>query len=168
MFQNKMKRLTAIAVAMLLLCICTIANADVPPLSDRLFDCAKGAIGALAAGQYDRLVTSMPFSDISPSADEWQSFAQGAFSSLSGSDPQTYYAVAYRIGSFWKIAVPVSEPSNDGVEALVLVSEDGSTISGYARSTWGSIRSEYESSDYVKWNHEYVSSTSAVIEADVD
>ena len=64
--------------------------------------------------------------------------------------------------------MPVSEPSYDGVEALVLVSEDGSTISGYARYTWGSIRSEYESSDYVKWNHEYVSSTSAVIEADVD
>ena len=167
MFRNKMKRLAAIAIA-ILLCLCTIANADVPPLSDRMFDCAKGAISALAAGQYDRLVTSMPFSDISPSADEWQSFAQGAFSSLVGSDPQTYYAVAYRIGNFWKIAVPISDPGSDGVEALVLVSEDGSTISGYARSTWGSIRSEYESSEYVKWNHEYVSSTSAIIEADVD
>ena len=167
MFRNKMKRLTAIAIA-ILLCMCTLAHADVPSLSDRMFDCAKNAISALAAGQYDRLVTSMPFSDISPSSDEWQSFAQGAFASLAGADPQTYYAVAYRIGNFWKIAVPVSEPDNDGVEALVLVSEDGSTISGYARSTWGSIRSEYESSDYVKWNHEYVSSTSAIIEADVD
>lgn len=166
MFRNRIKRLLSIASAAIALILCASACADVPPLSDHLFDCAKGAISALASGEYDRLVTSMPFSDVSPSADEWQSFAQGAFSSLAGSNPQTYYAVAYRIGGFWKIAVPVSEPDSDGVEALVLVSEDGNTISGYGRSTWGQIRGEYQSSDYVKWNHEYVSSTSAVIESD--
>lgn len=166
MYQNRTKILMAIVSTALMIILCATACADVPPLSDRMFDCAKNAISALASGEYDRLVTSMPYADIAPSADEWQSFAQGAFSSLVGSSPQTYYAVAYRTGNFWKIAVPVSEPDHDGVEALVLLSEDGSTVSGYARSTWGSICNEYLSSDYVKWNHEYVSSTSAVIEAD--
>ncbi len=168
MFRKNMKLLMAIVSALIALMLCASACADVPPLSDQLFGCAKDAITALAAGEYDRMVTSMPYSDISPSADEWQSFANGAFSSLVGSNPQTYYAVAYRNGRCWKIAVPVSEPNSDDVEALVLVSEDGNTVCGYGRSMWGQIRSEYQSSDYVKWNHEYVSSTSAVIEADVD
>lgn len=144
------------------------AHAEVPALSESLFNYAKGALSNLASGDYDRVVTKLPFSDISPSADEWQSFTEGSFSGLSGSSPQTRYAVAYWTGRMWEIAVPVSEPSSGSVEALVLLSEDGKSFSGYGCSDWKSIQAEYESSSHVIWNEEYNASTSAVVEHDVN
>ena len=140
--------------------------ADVPSLNTKMFDYAKAALKCLASGDYDRVVTGLPFSGLSPSADEWRSFAQGAFSNLSGSSPQTNYAVAFWAGRAWRVCVPVSEPSSDSVEALVLSSEDGSTFTGYACVTWDSVRSAYQSADYVSWDKEYSASTSAIVEND--
>lgn len=160
------KILTYTLIAALLAVCAATAFAEVPSLSESLFKYAKGAITSLAAGAYDKVVTSLPFSDVSPSADEWRSFAQGSFSSLSGASPQTKYAVAYWVGSVWKIAVPVSEPSSGSVETLVLISEDGSTFTGYGCSSWSSVCSEYQGSKHVVWNDEYSSTTSVVVESD--
>ena len=153
-------------IAALMLAAAAPALADVPALSGYMIDYAKAAITCLAIGDYDRVVTGLPFSGLSPSADEWRSFAQGAFSGLSGSSPQTKDAVAYWTGRLWRVAVPVSEPNSDSVETLVLSSEDGSTFTGYACASWGSVRGEYQSADYVSWNEEYSASTSAVVEFD--
>lgn len=158
------KILCSVLVAVLLLT--AAASAEVPSLSESLFKCAKGTLTALASGSYDKIVTSVPFSGVSPSADEWENFARGSFSDLTGSSPQTKYAVAYWNGSIWKVAVPVSEPSSGSVETLVLLSEDGETVTGYACNSWSRVQGEYESSSYVKWNSEYNSSTSAVVEMD--
>ena len=163
-----MKRKKYIAmVALMLLALCGNALA-VPKLSESLFDYAKATITCLASGSYDKIVTNLPFSDVSPSADEWERFAKGNFSNLTGSDPQTRYIVAYWTGRAWKVAVPVSEPSSSGIETLVLTSEDGSSFNGYGCMSWGDVKSEYSASDYVSWTHEYEDSTSAVIEADID
>lgn len=151
-------------VAILLLTAAAIA--EVPSLSENMFNYAKGTLSCLASGAYDKIVTSVPFSGVSPSADEWAGFAQGGFTDLAGSTPQTKYAVAYWTGSSWKIAVPVSEPSSGSVETLVLISEDGQSVTGYGCSNWSQVSSEYESSSYVSWNAEYNSSTSAVVEMD--
>lgn len=160
------KMLCCAIIAILLLTVC--ASAEVPSLSESLFKYAKGTLSCLASGAYDKIVTSVPFSGVSPSADEWQNFAQGSFSGLTGSSPQTKYAVAYWTGSIWKVAVPVSEPSSGGVETLMLLSEDGQTITGYACTSWSQVQGEYASSSYVKWNSEYNPSTSAVVEMDQD
>lgn len=146
---------------------CTAAQAEVPSLSEKLFKYAKTALACLASGEYDKVVTNLPFSDISPSADEWRSFAQGSFSALS-SKPQSKYAVAYWTGRAWKIAVPVAEPASENIETLVLVSEDGSSFSGYGCTDWGKIKGEYQNSSYVFWNDEYNASTSVIIEIDED
>lgn len=160
------KILCSILCAALLLACMGVALAEVPSLSDNAFKYAKGALKALASGEYDKVVTALPFSGVSPSADEWRNFAEGSFSGLSGSSPQTKYAVAYWTGSVWKLAVPVSEPSSDRVETLVLITDDGENFSGYSCSSWGNVKSEYQGSTYVLWNDEYNSSTSAMVESD--
>lgn len=163
-----MKKVLCITLIGLLLLGLTSVAFAVPKLSENMFDYAKATLSCLASGSYDKIVTSLPFSDVSPSADEWARFANGNFSDLSGTEPQTRYAVAYWSGRVWKVAVPVSEPNDSSVETLVLTSEDGSSFNGYCCMSWGDVENEYLSSDYVSWNREYAGSTSAVIEADVD
>lgn len=159
-----MKRKMLVFIAALLILSCSAAFADVPQISSGLMDNAKQALVYLSSGEYERLVTLLPFSDVSPSATEWQSFAEGNFSSLTGG-VQTEYAVAYWTGSIWKIAVPVSEPSAENVETLVLTSSDGQTFSGYRYSTWGDVQGEYPYASYVVWDREYIGSV-PVITAD--
>ena len=162
-----MKRFLICAIIAAMLTAAAVpALADVPALNSNMIAYAKGALSCLAAGDYDRVVTGLPFSGMSPSADEWRSFARGAFTDLSGTTPQTQYAVAFWYGRAWRVCVPVSEPSSDSVEALVLTSEDGSTFTGYACVTWDSVRSAYQSADYVSWDKEYSTSTSAIVEND--
>ena len=159
-----MKRNMTIALVLMLLCVAITAQAEVPQISDDLFSCAKKAVVYLSSGEYERLVTLLPFSGDAPSASEWQNFAEGNFSTLGG-DVQTDYSVAYWTGSCWKLAVPVTVPDSGSVEALVLTSDDGSSFSGYRYSKWKDIKDEYESASYVVWNQEYVEST-PVITAD--
>ena len=153
-----MKRAISILLAALM-CLSACAFADAPQLSNSLFGSAKQAVGCLASGEYERLVTLLPFSDVAPSASEWKSFARN-YSNLS--NPQSDYAVAYWTGSVWKLAVPIQEPSGDSVEVLLLTSEDGSAFSGYRYATWGQVVSEYSGSDRVTWNQEYVGASPQV------
>lgn len=163
-----MKKLLCCAlIAALTLTVAAPALA-VPSLGSDMFKYAKAALVCLASGDYDKVVTGLPFSGLSPSADEWRSFAQGSFSGLTGSSPQTKYAVAYWTGNVWRVAVPVSEPSSGGVETLVLSSDDGSSFTGYGCASWGSVQSEYQSADYVSWSEEYSGANSATVENDVN
>lgn len=162
-----MKRLISCMLIVAVLFCTAAAQAEVPSLSEKLFKYAKAALSCLASGEYDKVVTGLPFSDISPSADEWRSFAQGNFSSLPA-NPQSKYAVAYWTGHSWKVAVPVAEPASGSVETLVLLSEDGSSFSGYGCTTWSKVEGEYRNSNYVSWNDEYNASTSVIIESDED
>ena len=162
-----MKKIISCILIAALMCTAA-AFAEVPKLNENMFKYAKNALLALADGAYDKLVTSLPFSDISPSGNEWAELAEGAFTTLSGSEPQNLYAVAYWMGTAWKIAVPVSEPVSADVEVLVLVSEDGKSFTGYSCTTWGKVKKEYQAADYVQWNEEYNASTSVVIEFDED
>lgn len=156
-----MKRPISMILVLLLLCTFVAAHAEVPQVSGDLFSSAKQALVYLASGEYERLVTLLPFSDVAPSATEWQSFAEGNFTTLE--NVQTEYSVAYWTGSSWKIAVPVSEPNDDIVEALVLFSDDGIAFSGYRYSDWMTIRAEYEAASYVTWNKEYVNAAPVVV-----
>lgn len=152
-----MRRYISTALIVLMLFAAATAHADAPQISGKLFSSAKQALVYLASGEYERLVTLLPFSDVSPSAAEWQGFAEGNFSSLR-SGVQTEYAVAYWNGSCWKVAVPVSVPSSGNVETMVLTSADGKSFSGYRYSDWSDVCGEYESAPYVTWNKEYVGS----------
>ena len=153
-----MKRVLCIVLALLMLGFSALA--DVPNLSDSLFSSAKKAVAYLASGEYERLVTLLPFSSVAPSASEWENFASN-FSDLS--NVQSDYAVAYWTGNYWVVAVPVHEPDSGNVEALVLGSEDGASFIGYRYATWSQVESGYASSDRVLWNLEYVGSAPTVV-----
>ena len=153
-----MKRYISLILTILLLCTAASAHAEVPQLSGELFSSAKQALYYLASGEYERLVTLLPFSDVAPSASEWQKFAEGNFATLANG-VQTDYAVAYWNGSCWKVAVPVAAPNHGSVESMVLTSSDGHTFSGYRYCDWNSVKSEYETAAYVTWNKEFVDSS---------
>lgn len=148
-----------LCVILVLLLIGSTAFA-VPQLSGSLFDSAKQAVRYLSSGEYERLVTLLPFSDVAPSAAEWERFAR-LFANLS--DVQTDYAVAFWTGSAWVLAVPVQVPDSASVETLALSSEDGSSFIGYGYTTWGRVENEYSSSDYVIWNSEYVAGAPTIV-----
>lgn len=150
-----MKRMIDALCVVILLAANLSALAEVPQFSNSLFASGKDALVYLASGEYERLVTLLPFSDVSPSAGEWQDFAEGNFTTLANG-VQTDYAVAYWNETDWRLAIPVSEPNDDSVEVLVLISPDGNTLTGYRYATWGEISLEYESASYTIWNKEYV------------
>ena len=152
-----MKKVLCILLVLLLAGSAALAA---PQLSGSLFDSAKQALRYLSSGEYERLVTLLPFSVIAPGADEWQRFA-GSFSSLS--KPQTKYAVAFWSGSAWIVAVPVHTPDSGSVEVMALSSEDGATFSGYQCASWSQIESACAKSDHVLWNEEYVGGTPTVV-----
>lgn len=160
---ESMKKMIALMLALLMLGASALA--DVPKLSDRLFTRAKEALVCLSSGEYERLVTGLPFSDAAPSASEWERFA-GNFSDLSG--VQSDYAVAYWRGESWFVAVPVHTPSDADVEVLVLTSGDGDAFNGYRYSTWGKVQKEYRDSDFVRWNEEYLGGNAMVMADSVD
>ena len=149
-----------ICLALILLLVGATAFAAAPQLSDTLFQYAKQAVVYLSSGEYERLVTLLPFSDVAPSASEWERFA-GNFASLSGA--QYDYAVGYWTGTGWNIAVPLQAPEAGSVETLVLNSDDGSTFCGYRYATWSQVEAEYTVSEHVIWNKEYVSGAAMVV-----
>ena len=153
-----MKKLLCVLVALLL--IGTTALAGAPTLSDSLFGSAKKAVGYLASGEYERLVTLLPFSDVSPSASEWERFADN-FEDMS--HIQSDYAVAFWTGSIWVVAVPLQVPDSGSVEVLALSSEDGSTFNGYRYATWKQVEKALGDSSRVVWNREYVGDSATVV-----
>ena len=157
-----MKRILSVALLMALLLSACAFSEGVPSISDELFSAAKEALSLLSYGEYARVSEVPPFSGGAPSAEEWQQFA-GSFSTLDSGTVQREVSVAYWQGSCWYLAVPVTEPNRDGVEALVLRSDDGAAFSGYKYATWGDVKSGYQASDYVVWNEEYVAGTPVII-----
>ena len=151
-----MKRMLSLLLTILL--ISTVAFASgIPQFNSDLFLRAKQALTCLSTGEYERLVTLLPFSDIAPSASEWQEFVEGNFRDFPDVI-QIDYSVAYWTGNVWKLAVPVCEPIDDNVETFILTSPDGAVFSGYGYSTWAEVRGEYIFASYVTWNKEYVES----------
>lgn len=153
-----MKKIFCLLLITILIVPAALAD-SAPKLDSNLFAYTKNALICLASGEYEKLVSSLPFSDVSPSASEWQSFA-GNFNELI--DPQSEYSVAYWNGLCWNIAVPVKEPSDDSVEVFILTSFDGMSFSGYRYDVWASVNSEYARSEHISWNKEYSESAPMV------
>ena len=157
-----MKKIASVVLLMALLVSACACAEGVPSISNDLFSAAKEALSLLSYGEYARVSEVLPFSGGAPSAEEWQKFAE-SFATLSSGTVQREVSVAYWQGSCWYLAVPVSEPDRDSVEALMLRSDDGTAFSGYKLSNWGEVKSGYQASDYVIWNEEYVAGTPVIV-----
>ena len=66
------------------------------------------------------------------------------------------------VSKMWLMAVPISEPTDDDVMALVLLSEDFETFTGYAALSWAEVNEGTANSEYVWWNVEYDPGTRAL------
>lgn len=151
-------------VVLLLISVCLIAaaRAEVPQISEIMFSNAKQALACLAEGEYEQILSLLPFSAVSPSASEWQNFAESNFTTLTDG-VQTEYAVAYWTGTVWKLAVPATEPNDSSIETLVLTTADGVTFTGYRYAAWSEVFIEYQAASYVVWNKEYIPAQPFVI-----
>lgn len=160
-----MKRLASVILALTLLLSTAALASEIPQISQEMFLNAKLALTCLASGEYERLVTLLPFADVAPSASEWRSFSEGNFTTFDDGIVQTDYAVAYWTGFGWNLAIPTTEPDADHIETLVLTSTDGVYFTGYRFATWAEIKGEYLFAPYVIWDKEFIS-TAPIIAKD--
>lgn len=159
-----MKRFLTFAICLCLALLPVFAAAEeFPGFNANLIDDAKSVLKKFDAGDYSGASDILGCAD----ASELEKFVTGNFTQF-GSGVQTTYAVAYCASSgSWKVAVPLSEPSSEDVETLVLITDDtGSSFTGYRYATWGSVTQDYAACDYVLWNREYVSDSEIVIHSD--
>lgn len=159
-----MKRFLTFAICFCLALLPVFAGAEeYPGFNSNLMDDAKSVLKKFDAGDYSGAADILGCAD----ASELEKFVTGNFSQFGGG-VQTTYAVAYcASGGSWKVAVPLSEPSSDNVETLVLITDDtGSAFTGYRYATWGSVTQDSAGCDYVLWDEEYVSDSEMVIYSD--
>ena len=132
------------------------AFAEKPPdISEALFVAAKQAVVDMANGNFEQAASDLTFSDVAPSAEDLQTFASG-FTTLSPDTVQNEISVAYWNNTGWMLAVPVTEPSDGNVEAMVFSSSDGKALTGCSLMLWNDVEAAYEASEYVLWNKEYL------------
>ena len=148
-----MKRTLCAILALILVGTAALAA---PRLSPGLFDSAKQALVALAAGGYDELADGLPFSD----ASQWQRLAEG-YASLE--DVQTDYAVAFWTGNIWVVAVPLQPPTDGAVEVLAFSSADGDSFDACRSAVWSQVESACSESSRVVWDKEYVGGSATVV-----
>ena len=70
--------------------------------------------------------------------------------------------IAKRLGYSYGGVLTIGPPANGGVEALMLLSDDGKAFSGYRYVTWSRVEKEYAASEKVIWNQEYVGASAKV------
>ena len=162
------RKLTALLLILALVLLACPALADSAP-QDQYFKRAKDALYALAQGDTAQALEKLAFSYALPddSDDKFLQFVKDYLPLLSADTVQTQVAVCYyeSVSAQWLMAIPISEPASDDVMALVLMSSDLSTFSGYAALSWAEVNDGVALSDSVFWNTEY-SAGSAVLYAD--
>lgn len=162
-----LKKIMSLLVC-LTLAACSLASAETIP-TDQYFEKGKTALGQLAAGQTDEALSTLAFSYASPddSDEKFLQFVRDYLPDLSADTVQRDVAVCYweTLSGLWLLAIPISEPVSDDVMALVLMSSDLQTFSGYAALSWAEVNEGTATSDWVWWNVEY-DPGSAVLYAD--
>lgn len=152
------RKLTVLLFVLALAFSAFSALADSAP-QDQYFMRAKDALYALAQGDTALALDKLAFSYASPddSDDKFLRFVKDYLPLLNTDTVQTEVAVCYyeSVSAQWLLAIPISEPASDDVMALVLMSSDLSTFSGYAALSWAEVGDGVALSDSVYWNTEY-------------
>ncbi len=146
------RKILALILAMLVFCASAYAAAK---LDTQLIDNAKQALSLISYGEYKKAIKQLAFSKNAPTASELSEFASTSLSDLGYVTVQTDVAVAYRLDSGWRVAVPIEEPTYDSVQTLVLRSKDGQSFDAYKAMSWYEVESEAASADKVIWQEAY-------------
>ncbi|MBQ8953324.1 MAG: hypothetical protein IJ048_04360 [Clostridia bacterium] len=152
-------------VLSLLLAAAPLALAESIP-SDQYFIRGKDALGLLAQGREQEALDKLAFSYAQSDAsnERFLQFVKDYLPALSEQTVQRDVAVCYweAVSSQWLLAIPISEPTSDDVMALVLMSSDFETFTGYAALSWAEVNEGTAASEYVWWNVEYDAGTRAL------
>lgn len=152
-----LKRIGALALCLMLAAM-PLALAEKIP-SDQFFLRAKDALTLLAQGQSREALEKLAFVYALPEASDeaFLQFVKDYLPALNAQTVQREVAVCYweALSSQWLLAIPISEPTGDDVMALVLMSSDFETFTGYAALSWAEVSEGTAASEYVWWNVEY-------------
>ncbi len=158
------RKICALALCLLMVAL-PLVRADAMP-SDQYFVRGKDALEFLAQGKTDDALKKLAFAyEASGDSDErFLQFVADYLPDLNRKDVQREVAVCYweSATNQWLLAIPISEPIDDEVKALVLLSHDFDTFTGYAVLTWGEVNEGTAASAYVWWNVEYNAGTQAL------
>ena len=159
-----LKKCCALVLCLLLAAMPLALAENIP--SDQYFTRGKDALGLLAQGKTQEALDKLAFSYVQPD-DSDERFLQFVKDYLPGLNEQTVQrdvAVCYweALSGQWLLAIPISEPKSDDVMALVLMSADFETFTGYAALSWAEVNEGTAASEYVWWNVEYDAGTRAL------
>ena len=159
-----LKRICALALC-LMLAAAPLALAENIP-SEQYFLRAKDALTLLAGGKAQEALGKLAFAYAQPEASDeaFLQFVKDYLPLLSEETVQRDVAVCYweALSSQYLLAIPISEPKSDDVMALVLMSPDFETFTGYAALSWAEVSEGTAASEYVWWNVEYAPGTRAL------
>ena len=145
-------------VLCILLAAAPVALAESVP-SDQFFTRAKDALELLAQGKEKDALDKLAFVYALPddSDEKFLRFVKDYLPKLDKKTVQREVSVCYweAVSERWLMAVPISEPKDDDVMALVLMSEDFETFTGYAALSWAEVNEGTANSEWVWWNVEY-------------
>jgi|GEM_PF-3347988 len=148
-----------------MLCALPLARAEAIP-SEQYFARAKDALVLLAQGREQEALDKLAFVYALPdgSDDQFLQFVKDYLPDLNEKTVQREVAVCYweAVSEQWLLAIPISEPRNDDVIALVLLSSDFETFTGYAALSWAEVNEGTATSEWVWWNVEYDAGTRAL------
>ena len=137
-----------------------------PVPSDQFFIRAKDALGLLAQDKTKEALEKLAFEyAVKDDSDEkFLQFVEDYLPDLDEKTVQRDVAVCYweALSSQYLLAIPISEPKSDDVMALVLMSPDFETFTGYAALSWAEVNEGTANSEYVWWNVEYDPGTRAL------
>ena len=146
------RKILSLVLVMMLLSVSALAAVK---LNSSLIDDAKQALNLMSYGEYKKALKKLDFSKNEPSASELGDFVYSSLDDLAYVSVQSDIAVAYRLKSGWRIAVPIEEPSYDTVQTLVLRSKNGQSFDNYKAMSWYEVENEMGKADKVVWQDAY-------------
>ena len=128
--------------------------------------CSAYSLTLLAQGKNQEALEKLAFAYALPddSDEKFLQFVKDYLPALNEQTVQREVAVCYweALSSQYLLAIPISEPTGDDVMALVLMSADFETFTGYAALSWAEVSEGTAASEYVWWNVEYEPGTRAL------
>ena len=142
----KKKLMMIMAALLALMPLGALADVDIA-----LFDQAKSALSYISYGEYAKALKMMGLSSDGDDVKRLKAAVGSGLSTALYGEVQTVVAVYYASEKGYRLCVPVEDPSVGGVEALVMLSQDGRVFDGYQTAMWTDCTRDAALSGEVVW-----------------
>ena len=149
------KKLTAFFMCSLLTLVCLYAVSEASSLpDDKIFDSAKKALVLMSEKKYDQAIDVLCAKSWITASD-MKSTIDSHCRHLYGLKVQTTYAVSWSSGEEIYLSVPLEEPSDGYISALLLTLDSSQHFDSLSFVHWSEIDSALRMSSAVRWCKEY-------------